>query len=396
MTESFHTSTDDALDLWRSSLHRFSDSFDTALAISDIDRKIDKISDWVEKQKQGSDENARKELVQNMGKVATSTVSGIQKIESGDVLGGTFELISSVTMFASETIGGPVGAAVGAIIGTICSIIGTIFGASKSQQPSIVEQVAEVVHKELVEFNNKLQDQKYDGLKRRVTDQSEQLRKMKPGEKLDDPNLWNDYVQFMGELGNRIHSSLPYKCEDNLAKDPDVADFVRALMTYCHAYGCFSTLLITAKGKFADLGSEYKRDDEEADRKISGQMKDLKDKLAFLFDQNYLTFLGRLPSEGGKLTKIVAFSRNQEARSIVEMTTRGFGFPELLDYNTVESQAEIVSRQSVKLKLELHPRFTRNDAHWLQFINETQYPLKVIGGTAPKGKNEQFSQVLQP
>ena len=248
----------------------------------------------------------------------------------------------------------------------------------------------------MVEFNNKLQDQKYDGLKRRVTDQSTQLQKIKPDEKLDDPNLWNDYVQFMGELGNRIHSSLPYKYEDNLTNDPDVADFVRALMTYCQAYGCFNTLLITAKGKFADLGSKCKEHEEEVDRKISGQIKDLKVKLAFLFDNNYLTFLGRLPSEGGKLTKIVALSRNQEARRIVEMTTRGFGFTKLLDYNTIESKAEIVSRQSVKLKVEGHPRFTSNDTHWLQFINETQYPLKVIGGTAPKGKHVQFTHVLQP
>ena len=109
-----------------------------------------------------------------------------------------------------------------------------------------------------------------------------------------------------------------------------------------------------------------------------------------------MTFLGRLPSEEGKLTKLVAFSRNAEARRIVKMTTRGFGFPEILDYEAVESKAEIVSRQSVTLKLEGHPNifdFSRINGRIgvMQFINETQYPMKVIGGVKKK-----FTQVLQP
>ena len=78
------------------------------------------------------------------------------------------------------------------------------------------------------------------------------------------------------------------------------------------------------------------------------------------------------------MTKIVAFSRNTEARSIVKMTTRGFGFPELPDYNTVESKAEIVSRQSVKLKLEGHCNIFERSSNQRQFINETQFPIKVI------------------
>ena len=229
-----------------------------------------------------------------------------------------------------------------------------------------------------------------------MSDQTAQLQKMKPGEKLDDPNLWNDYVQFMGELGNRIQSPLPYKYSDNLTNDTDVADFVRALMTYCKAFSCFNSLLLIAKGTFADLGSEHKEDDEKADRKIDGQKQDLEKKLSFLFGEKYLTFLGRLPSEEGKLTKLVAFSRNAEARRIVKMTTRGFGFPEILDYEAVESKAEIVSRQSVTLKLEGYPNifdFSRINGRIgvMQFINETQYPMKVIGGVKKK-----FTQVLQP
>ena len=394
MNESFHSVTvEDPLESLRSNVHEFSDSFHSALSTSDIDKKIDAISNWVKEQKKEADEEARKKIIESMGNVATATISGLEKMESGDVLGGTLEIISSVVALAGEAAGGPVWATVG---GTICSVIGAILASRQPRQPSIIEQVADVVHKELVEFNSKLQDQKCDGLKRRVSDQTAQLQKMKPGEKLDDPNLWNDYVQFMGELGNRIQSPITHKFEDNLTKDPDVADFVRALTTYCKAYCCFNALLITAKGTFTRLGKEYKGNDEEADRKTTSQRKDLEGKLSFLFEDRHLTFLGRLPSEGGKLTKIVAFSRNAEARRIVIMTTRGFGFPELLDYEAVESKAKIVSRQSVKLKLEGHPNIFAPGQEGMQFINETQYPMKVIGGTAPKGVKTKFTQILQP
>ena len=370
--------TDESLVSFHTCLTKFADSHEFPLLKDDLEKRISEIKDWVEEMKKSSDEKAKKELVQNMGKFATSAVSGIQKMGSGDVLGGTLEMVSVYLGFVGEMVGGPIGAAVGAITGTICSIIGAIFAASKPHQPSFMEQVAEAVHRELVEFNSKLQNQKYEGLKLRVSNQSAQLQKMKRGEKLDDPNLWKDYVQFMGELGDRIQSPLPYKYENNLTKDPDVADFVKALMTYCQAFGCFNALLITAKGTFKRLGEEYKEADDQADREITGQRKYLEGTLSFLFDEKYLTFLGRLPSEGGKLTKIVAFSRNTEARSIVKMTTRGFGFPELPDYNTVESKAEIVSRQSVKLKLQGHYNIFEWDSNQRQFINETQFPMKVI------------------
>ena len=333
-----------------------------------------------------------------MGKVVTATVSGLQKLQCGDAVSGTLEIISSVAVFAGEAMGGPAGAALGVAIGALCSIIGVIFTANKPKQPSIVEQVAEVVHKELVDFNNKLQDQKYDGLKRRVSDQAAQLQTMKKGDTLDDQNLWNDYVQFMGELGNRIQSPLPFKYEHgSMTKDPDVADFVRAVMTYCQAYDCFMALLVTAKGRFADLGSEHKEDEDKVNRKISRQRDDAKEKLAFLFDEKYLTFLGRLPSEGGKLTKIVVFSRNAEARRLVMMITKEFGLPEMPDSKTIESNAEMVSRQYVKLKIENHPYFSR-PACQIQFINETKFPLKIISGTVGKHVRQldEFTRVVQP
>ena len=185
------------LDNFRSCVSNFADSHETALAKPEMEKKINDISDWVEKQKGSADRKSQKELVQNVGKVVTATASGVQKLQSGDIVTGTLEIISSVATFAGELVGGPVGAAVGVVIGTLCSIIGAIFTAFKPKQPSIVAQLADVVHRELVSFNKKLQDQKYNGLERRVEDQTAQLRKMKSGKKLNDPNLWNDFVQFL-------------------------------------------------------------------------------------------------------------------------------------------------------------------------------------------------------
>ena len=264
-------------------------------------------------------------------------------------------------------------------------------------QPSIVTQLAEVVHKELVDFNNKLQDQKYNGLKRFVAGQSAQLRTMKPGEKLDDPDLWSDYVQFMGELSQRFESPIPFKySEKPLTKDPDANDFVRALIKYCQAYNCYMALLTAAKGKFADLGSRYKEYEDHVDRRMRCQIEDTKEKLAFLSDSKYFTFLGLLPYEGGKLTKVVVVSRNAEARHLVKNVTRGLGLPGMMDPSYVQLAASNVSRQTIPLKLDRHPDIQKRGSS-LQFINETKFPLKTVSGTAGnRPKKHTPTEVIQP
>lgn len=113
-------------------------------------------------------------------------------------------------------------------------------------------------------------------------------------------------MTIYGELANRFESPLPFKYEDSVAEDPDVADCVTALVTYCEAYGCFMALLLAAKGKYVQFGSEYKENEEVVNRKISCQRRDAKGKLSFLSDVRCLTFLGSLPYQGGKLTKILA------------------------------------------------------------------------------------------
>jgi len=183
---------------------------------------------------------------------------------------------------------------------------------------------------------------------------------MKPGEKLDDPDLWSDYVQFMGELSQRFEPPIPFKySEKPLTKDPDVNDFVRALIKYCQAYNCYMALLTAAKGKFADLGSRYKEYEDQVDRRMRCQIEVAKEKLAFLSDSKYFTFLGRLPYEGGKLTITVVVSRNAEARHLAKKVTSGLGLPEMMDPKYVEICASMVSSQKIPLKLDRHPDLKR-------------------------------------
>ena len=365
----------------------------------DIERKLREIETWVTKQNNNSEEKTKELTPETVGKVlkvVQETVNSIEKFKSDDPVDtavGVLNIVSSI----GSVFGGPYVP----IITTVCGIIGTILSYCKPKhaQPSVVDQLAKVVHKELVNFNHKLHDQRFQGLKDRVCNQTSQLRTLKSAEKLDDTNLWNDYIQFMGELSNRLESPLPfeYEKESPLTKDPEVADFVTAVVTYSEAYVCFMALLLAANGRFADLGR--KEDEDAVYRIIKRQEEKAREKLAFLSDEKYLTFLGRLPYEGGKLTKIVVLSRHTSGKRLVEAVRRSLDLPQLPDTATVESVASKVSSQCVKLKLEDHvPHSPENSVFpqgikavlaltrvlvgvtFIEFINETDFPMKIVSG----------------
>lgn len=334
-----------------------------------------------------------------LGKVIEETVNACEKFESGSEVQGVLGIISSLGKLADHpTVKG---------IGVLYSVIGLILTYHKPEQPSVVEQLAKIVHDEVLNFNKKLQDQKFDGLGRRVTDQEDQLRTMTPGETLDDRTLWSDYVQFMGELSNRFESPLPFKYDKgSVSKDAEVADFLTAVVTYCQAYICFMALLTAVKGKFSGMGDNYKEDEEAVDRKIHGQRSDAVKKLKFLSDEKNLTFLGRLPYEGGKLTKMLVLSRNLQRVRFVEEVRRSLGLRGMPKLEKVESAAEKVSRQSVKLRLDERHQVPHGSKwmsllapdYWVQFVNETNFPMKVVLGTiARSGTNElEFVHNIEP
>ena len=253
-----------------------------------------------------------------------------------------------------------------------------------------------------------MQDHKYNGLKRRLSDQVTQLCTMRSGERLVDPNLWSDFIQFLGELSNRFEAPLPFQYDKgSLTKDPDLADFVTAVVTYCEAYNCFMALLMVAKGTFEALGQEYKDEQDAVNRRISCQQNDAREKLTFFSDARYLTFLGRMPYEGGKLTKIVALSRNIEGKGLVETVRRSLSLPPMPDSAIVESAAAKVAGQSVKLRLQGHhvppgygfwwmKEYVLGPPFWLQYVNETDFPMKIVSREKGGSGKLSFIYDVQP
>ena len=334
---------------------------------------------------------------EELKKVSTIAMNSIEKFKSKDPLKittGVLDIVSSLTTLVD------VGKPQGAVIRTLWTILGWLLTESKPQQPSVVDQLAKVVHDNIVHFNKRLQDQKYNGLKRRVSDQIFQLQRMKRGEILDDPNLWNDYVQFLGELANRFETPLPFKYEQNLTEDPDVADFVTAVVTYAEAHSCFMALLFAAKAKYTELGIAHEDDKAAVDRKMNCQSKDAKERLSFLSEKRFLTLLGRI--EDGKLTKIVALSRFIRSRSLVEAVRRSLDLSPMQDLSTVESAARKVAHQSVKLKSAV-------GCNWfllqymatkfsVQFFNDVDFPMKIVSGEIgwSQGNQLKFVRDVQP
>ena len=360
-------------------------------------QKLDEVTDWVKIQKDKSKGKTDKKPFEEIDKALKTTMNSIEKFKSKDPLKittGVLDTMSSLTNLVG------VGKPYGFIIRGLWAVVSWLLTERKLNEPNVVDQLAKVVHDKMVHFNRVLQDQKYNGLKRRVSDQIFQFRRMKPGEKLDDPNLWNDYVQFLGELALRFESPIPFKYEYSLTEDPEVADFVTAVVTYSEAHCCFMALLFVAKAVYADFGVAHENDLAAVDRKMDCQINDAKEKLSFLSEKRFLTFRGKL--DGGKLTKIVALSRNIRGRSLVETVRHSLGLSPMHQLSTVESSAREVDKQSVRLKsAEICPSFLRQYAgikFSIQFINDVDFPMKIVSGEVgwSQGNQVKFVQTVQP
>ena len=333
-------------------------------------------------------------LFEEIGKVLKTTMNSIEKFKSKDPLKITKAVLDIV--FNLVDVGKPHGF----VIRNLWAGVSWLLTKSKPDEPNVLDQLAKIVHNEMVHFNRGLQDQKYNGLRRRVSDQIFQFRRMKPGEKLDDPNLWNDYVQFLGELAIRFESPVSFKYEySQLAEDPDVADFVTAVVTYSEAHSCFMALLFVAKAVYADFGIVHENDVATVDRKMDCQINDAKEKLSFLSENRFLTFRGKL--DGGKLTKILALSRSIRGRSLVESVRHSLGLSPMQQLSTVESSPRKVNKQSAKLK-------SAEICNWfllqyggirfsLQFIN-VDFPMRIVSGKVgwSQGNQLKFKQTVQP
>ena len=343
----------------------------------------------LEDKKFSSKDKSNEEFYKKMKTLITTTTDNIENFKSNEylkILKGFLEIASSLADLVYP------GQPFSLIFWSLSKAVGVLITESKPNQPSLLHQLTNVVRSEMIHFNNRLQDQKYNGLQHRSSEQIFQLQQMKKGEKLDDPTLWNDYVQFLGELANRFESPLPFKYENKPTEDPNVKDFVTAIVKYSEAHSCFITLLFIAKAKFAELGNAHKVDIATVDRKMIFQIKEAREKLSFLSEKRFLTFLGRI--KGGKLTKIVALSRRIRGKSLVETVRHSLGLSPMPDLSTVESSAKKVSQQAVTLrsakKCNRFPLTYFAIQYSTQFINDADIPIKIVSGEVGQNRGNQF------
>ena len=341
-----------------------------------------------------SKDKSDEEFCNKMKTLITTTSDNIENFKSNEYLKnlkGFLEIVSALADMGYPS------KPLSLIFWSLSKAVGMLITESKPNQQSVLHQLINIVHGEMIHFNNRLQNQKYNGLQRRLSEQIFQLQRMKEGEKLDDPTLWNDYVQFLGELANRFESPLPFKYEDNLTEDPNVKDFVTAIVKYSEAHSYFMTLLFIAKAKYTELGDVHKVDIATVDRKIIFQIKEVKKKLSFLSEKRFLTFLGRI--KGGKLTKIVALSRRMRGKSLVETVRHSLGLSPMPDLLTVESSAKKVSQQAVTLRSSKKCTFPYLFIQYsIQFINDVDLPIKIVSGevSSRKWNQLQFEQKIPP
>ena len=357
----------------------------------DVEASLEKKKD---KNKDSGKGKSDKKIDEGVKKVIITKIESIEDLKSQEPL-KILRIVLDIAAIVAKDVGGPYHS-----IFLVLSLLFSVFGRENNpNQPSVVHQLTKVVHDEMIHLNKRLHDQKYNGLKLRMSEQILQLQRMKEGEKLDDPSLWNDYVQFLGELAIRFESPLPFKYEKKLTKDPDVKDFVTAIVTYSEAFSSFMAFLLVVAVEYTKVRMAQE-DVYAVYRKMTCQIKEAEEKLSFLSEERYLTFLGKI--EGGKLTKIVALSRRIRDKILVETVRHSLGLSPMPNLTTVESSAKKVSKQAVTLRSEkkcnwsLYQLFGKYVA--IQFFNEADVPMKIVSGEVgeSQGNQVQFEQIVEP
>ena len=351
--------------------------------LDDVEASVEELKD---KDKDSGKGKSDKETYKWVKKVIITTRESIENFKSQEHLKILKSVLNLTTSVANLVSASPYNS----IFLALSEAVSVLFTESKLNQPSVVHQLTKDVH-----------DQKYNWLKRRMSEQILQLQRMKKGEKLDDPSLWNDYEQFLGELAIRFESPLHFRYENKLTKDPDVKDFVTAIVTYSEAFSSFMAFLLVVAVEYTKVRMAQE-DVYAVYRKMTCQIKEAEEKLSFLSEERYLTFLGKI--DGGKLTKIVALSRRIRDRSLVETVRHSLGLSPMPNLTTVESSAKKVSQQAVTLR----PVPKCNVNGWLlyffyshvsiQFFNEVDVPMKIVSGEVgeSQGNQFQFEQIVEP
>ena len=117
------------------------------------------------------------------------------------------------------------------------------------------------------------------------------------------------------------------------------------LFLFCQAHTCYLTFLMVVNGRFEDLSDRIL----EKRKGAAKYWRSNKDELAFLSDKKYITFCARLPSSGGKSTKIL-IQKPESDRG--EEDRRSLKLSPMSSNNVVQNTAMTLSKRRVRRNFE--------------------------------------------
>lgn len=347
-----------------------------------MSRNIQSILSWVEGEKQNAKRQSKENKIAKVEKVIETCVDSLEGLSSGNpaqVMKGCLSIASSVAV----VVGGPYGAAAVAI----CGILASILSASSPKEPDLLTVFTDIVHAELLKFNQELKRQNFEGLKSRVKNMNAYLKELQSRLsnhiEIPDKVLYEtDFPQFIGEVAYNFVKGLN---EDS--KEEEVNNCLTSMAIYCNAETALFLLLTNILATFQSTGRETKMIKSLLDT----QIQDAHEKLRFLSEEKYLrlssaftkgTYTGERPTEDD-LRKVVIIRhfgkcRHLPAYDIIEGFREGLGMPRLQ-----KTFVRLFGFCAPRIKADRYPQpQTKGDNHYFQLINHSHVPVEVMCGMA--------------
>jgi len=358
----------------------------------DVARNIRSIRTWVDEQKRNSKEQSTIKKITDVGNVIETSVNALESLSSGnhtDVMKGCISIVGSVAV----VVGGPYGAAAGAI----CGILGSVLSISTRSEPDMVTVFTDIVHTELLKFNQLLKRQTFEGLQSRVKVMNAYLKTLKSASEhieLPDKALFEtDFPQFVGEVSHNFTKGLKRE-----SKEEEINNCLASMVVYCHAQTSLLLLLTNILATFQSTGRETMM----IKTLLDVQKEDAYEKLGFLSEEKYFfMFLQNDPppseEEIRKMWTTCHYGSrcNLDSCLIVEGFREGLGMPK---HETTLKKVLKAAFSGPERIAYLYPQpQTKGDNHYFQLINHTDVPLKVVCGTTGYHVNGlKFRQDVQP
>lgn len=332
-----------------------------------ITKELQTIRTWIENQEASSKEANRNKTISSFGEILEESAGHLKAIIScqpSEVMKGCLGIAGNI----AKVVPGPYGAAVGAL----CRIFGSILSHSTPNEPDLATVFIEKIHEELQKFNQKLQSQRFEGLRLRVKNMILNLKTLQSAcvnHEIPDKALYEtDFPQFIGEVSHNI-VKLSQGCSEK-----DIDDCLRSLNVYCNAQTLLFLLLANILATFQATG----RQTIFIENLVTGQKADVVEKLEFLFVEKILSS-SNAPDREAKKRMILHLKRNFLLFSEVEKFRESLGMTITSEIETIRKEVFEADLSCPKKIQHLYPQpQTEGSHHYFQLINHTDVPITVV------------------